>query len=156
MSPLRIVIPTTIVVLGLIAMSFFTVDVTEMAVVTQFGNPVAVVTDPDCGRRSRSCSRCAGSMRACGSWSRQQSEFLTNDKKNVVVNWFVVWRIGDPLRYFRAMPSEAAARSQITDVDLVAARGGPRLDCRIQLAHQHGCPSSVASSGDGRMGSRTR
>ena len=45
MNRLRIVIPATIVVLVLIVMSFFTVDVTETAVVTQFGNPVAVVTE---------------------------------------------------------------------------------------------------------------
>jgi membrane protease subunit HflC len=46
----------------------------------------------------------------------QQSEYLTNDKKNVVVSYFAVWRVADPLQYFRAVPSQAAARSQLTDV----------------------------------------
>jgi membrane protease subunit HflC len=45
-----------------------------------------------------------------------QGEYLTQDKKNVIVSSFAVWRIADPLQYFRALPTDAAARSQLTDV----------------------------------------
>lgn len=116
MHPLRIVIPAAIVVIGLIVMSFFTVDVTEMAVVTQFGNPVAVVTEPGLQTKIPFVQRVRRFDARLQVLEPQQAEFLTMDKKNVVVNYFAVWRIADPLQYFRAMPSEAAARSQLTDV----------------------------------------
>jgi membrane protease subunit HflC len=116
MKRLRIVIPAVVVAGLLVVTSFFTVDVTQLAVVTQFGRPVAVVTEP--GLRTKiplvqQVRRFDGRLQVL---EPQQAEFLTNDKKNVVVNYFAVWRIQDPLRYFRRLPSEAAARSQLTDV----------------------------------------
>jgi membrane protease subunit HflC len=116
MKRLRIVIPAVVVAGLLVVTSFFTVDVTQLAVVTQFGRPVAVVTEP--GLRTKiplvqQVRRFDGRLQVL---EPQQAEFLTNDKKNVVVNYFAVWRIADPLQYFRRLPSEAAARSQLTDV----------------------------------------
>jgi membrane protease subunit HflC len=116
MGHLRIAIPAAIVTLALLWASVFTVDVTETAVVTQFGSPIAVVTEP--GLRTKiplvqQVRRFDGRLQVL---EPQQAEFLTKDKKNVVVNYFAVWRIADPLQYFRALPSESAARSQLTDV----------------------------------------
>jgi membrane protease subunit HflC len=116
MNALRIVIPAAVVVLGLVAMSFFTVDVTELAVVTQFGNPVSVVTEPGLQTKIPLVQKVRRFDARLQVLEPQQAEFLTKDKKNVVVNYFAVWRIADPLQYFRALPSEAAARSQLTDV----------------------------------------
>jgi membrane protease subunit HflC len=116
MRKLRVVVPA-VLLLGLLASTtFFTVDVTELAVVTQFGRPVAVVTAP--GLRAKiplvqQLRRFDGRLQIL---EPQQAEFLTNDKKNIVLNYFAVWRIQDPLQYFRRLPSEAAARSQLTDV----------------------------------------
>jgi len=113
---LRVVIPVVLLAGLLVRMTFFTVDVTELAVVTQFGQPVVVVTEP--GLRLKvplvqQVRRFDGRLQVL---EPQQAEFLTNDKKNVIVNYFAVWRIQDPLRYFRRLPSEAAARGQMTDV----------------------------------------
>ena len=116
MSPLRIAIPAAIVVIVLIVGSFFAVDVTETAVVTQFGNPVAVVTEPGLRTKIPFVQQVRRFDARLQVLEPQQAEFLTKDKKNVVVNYFAVWRIADPLQYFRALPSEAAARSQLTDV----------------------------------------
>ena len=100
----------------LVASSFYTVDVTEMVVVTQFGNPVSVVTDPGLRFKVPLIQQLRRFDARLQVLEPAQAEFLTNDKKNVVVNYFAVWRIEDPLQYFRALPSEAAARSQLTDV----------------------------------------
>lgn len=113
---LRVVIPAVLVAGLLLKMTFFTVDVTELAVVTQFGRPVSVVTEPGLRVKApliQQVRRFDGRLQVL---EPQQAEFLTNDKKNVVINYFAVWRIEDPLGYFRRMPSEAAARGQMTDV----------------------------------------
>jgi membrane protease subunit HflC len=96
--------------------SFFTVDVTETAVVTRFGNPVQVVTEPGLRFKIPLVHQVRRFDSRLQVLEPQQGEFLTNDKKNVVVSYFAVWRVADPLHYFRAVPSEAAARSQLTDV----------------------------------------
>jgi membrane protease subunit HflC len=96
--------------------SFFTVDVTETAVVTRFGNPVQVVTEPGLRFRVPFVHQVRRFDSRLQVLEPQQGEFLTNDKKNVVVSYFAVWRVADPLQYFRAVPSGAAARSQLTDV----------------------------------------
>jgi membrane protease subunit HflC len=116
MGHVRIAIPAAIVVLALLWASVFTVDVTETAVVTQFGSPVAVVTEPGLRTKIPLVQQVRRFDARLQVLEPQQSEFLTKDKKNVVVNYFAVWRIADPLQYFRALPSEAAARSQLTDV----------------------------------------
>ena len=116
MGHLRIAIPATVVVLALLWASVFTVDVTETAVVTQFGSPVAVVTEPGLRTKIPLVQQVRRFDARLQVLEPQQAEFLTKDKKNVVVNYFAVWRIADPLQYFRALPSEAAARSQLTDV----------------------------------------
>ncbi|MFN8180019.1 MAG: protease modulator HflC [bacterium] len=116
MKKLRIIVPAVLVAGFLVVTSFFTVDVTQLAVVTQFGQPVQVVTQP--GLRMKiplvqQVRRFDGRLQVL---EPQQAEFLTNDKKNVVLNYFAVWRVQDPLKYFRRLPSEAAARSQLSDV----------------------------------------
>ncbi|MGH2570071.1 MAG: protease modulator HflC [bacterium] len=116
MGQLRIAIPATVVVLALLWASVFTVDVTETAVVTQFGSPVAVVTEPGLRTKIPLVQQVRRFVARLQVLEPQQAEFLTKDKKNVVVNYFAVWRIADPLQYFRALPSEAATRSQLTDV----------------------------------------
>ena len=110
-----ILLAVAIVVIG-IATCFFRVDVTEYAVVTQFGDPVKVVTEPGLQTKIPFFHQVRRFDARLQMLEPQQTEYLTNDKKNVVVNYYAVWRIADPLQYFRALPSDAAAASQLTDV----------------------------------------
>ncbi len=116
MKNVRVVVAGVAAVVLLIVLTFFTVDVTELAVVTQFGRPVAVVTEPGLKTRLPLLQQVRRFDARLQVLEPQQAEFLTNDKKNVVLNYFAVWRIKDPLQYFRRLPSDAAARSQLTDV----------------------------------------
>ncbi|MDP6529226.1 MAG: protease modulator HflC [Gemmatimonadota bacterium] len=96
--------------------SVFTVDVTESAVVTQFGDPVQVVTEPGLRFRIPFVQQVRHFDARLRLFEPVQAEYLTKDKKNIVVASFALWRVGDPLRYYRAIPSEAAALGQMTDV----------------------------------------
>lgn len=125
MNRLRFSLFGILVIVGLVSLAFFQVDVTEVAIVTQFGRPVSVETEPGLKFRLPLVQQVRRFDKRLQVLEPSQSEFLTTDKKNVVVNWFAVWRIGDPLQYFRAMPSEAAAKSQLTDV--VASQLGAKL-----------------------------
>jgi membrane protease subunit HflC len=116
MKGVRIVLLVGLAVLLLAATALYTVDVTETAVVTRFGSPVDVVTQPGLRVKIPFIHQVRKFDARLQVLEPQQGEFLTNDKKNVVVSSFAVWKVGDPLQYFRAVPSEAAARGQLTDV----------------------------------------
>ena len=116
MRNLRRVILAAAIVAVLIVTCFFRVDVTEYAVVTQFGDPVKVVIEPGLQVKIPFFHQVRRFDARLQMLEPQQVEYLTNDKKNVVVNYYAVWRISDPLQYFRALPSDAAAASQLTDV----------------------------------------
>lgn len=113
---LRATLWTILVVVVLAVTCLFTVDVTEVAVVTQFGHPISVITEPGLRWKVPFVHRVRKFDARLQTLEPQQAEFLTKDKKNIVVNYFAVYRVDDPLVYFRALPSEAAARSQLTDV----------------------------------------
>jgi membrane protease subunit HflC len=129
--------------------TFYTVDVTESAVVTRFGHPVAVVTEPGLRVRIPLVHQVRRFDSRLQVLEPQQGEFLTNDKKNVVVSYFAVWRIADPLHYFRAVPSEAAAKSQLTDViasELGAALAVVPFDQLINTASEQRTLSTTVGS----------
>ena len=116
MKKLRGPLIALLLVGGLLYGSLFTVDMTENAVVTRFGDPVKVVTEPGIQAKLPFVHQVRRFDARLQILEPQQAEFLTNDKKNIVASYFAVWRVADPLHYFRAVPSEAAARSQLGDV----------------------------------------
>ena len=44
------------------------------------------------------------------------AEYLTLDKKNILVNGFVVWSVGDPIRYLVSATDQAGAEARLTDM----------------------------------------
>ena len=43
-------------------------------------------------------------------------EYLTRDKKNVIVDSFLAWSIVDPLKYYKSVSDEAGAEARLTEV----------------------------------------
>ena len=44
------------------------------------------------------------------------AEYLTSDKKNILVNGFVVWSVRDPIRYLVSATDQAGAEARLTDM----------------------------------------
>jgi membrane protease subunit HflC len=97
-----------------VASSLFTVDVTEYGLVTRFGRVVRLVAEPGLyvtapfDRVVRLDNRVQLSR-------PPRSEYLTVDKKNVVIESLAAWRIADPERFVGAFTSEAAAEQLLGD-----------------------------------------
>ncbi len=119
--------------------SLFTLDAREVGVVTRLGAPVKTVLEPGLNLR---LPWPIEQVRRYDSRSRMLSveaiEVLTQDKKNLVVEAFAVWRIQDPLRFLEAVGTPelgaarledlvvsrlAAALGQVAYADLLAVRG---------------------------------
>ena len=97
--------------------SLFVVDVTEYALVTRFGAVVRVEREP--GLRIKAPFDTVLRLEKSLTFSRPgQAEYLTVDKKNIVVESLVTWRVADPERYLVTLATRSAADLRLADVML--------------------------------------
>ncbi|KGK89168.1 hypothetical protein DP73_10970 [Desulfosporosinus sp. HMP52] len=109
------------VILGLVLLTLnliiYTVDTTEYAVVTQFGNPVNTVLQP--GLRIKlpepiqSVQRFDNRVQI---YEAEPLELLTSDKKSVKVDYYGTWRITDPVTYMKTVKDKVGAEARLQDV----------------------------------------
>ncbi len=124
MKRLAILIVAVAVSLAVIAAFFHTVDESEYVVVTQFGDPVKTIKKAGLHRKLpwQTVNRFDRRMQL---YETPMVEYLTGDKKNVVLQAFVCWRIDDPLEFFRAVRTFESATQKLDD--LICASIGAKL-----------------------------
>ena len=120
-------------VLLLLYTTFFAVRETEFVLVTQFGRPVRTVTTSGLQIKwpFQSVIRFDHRLRI---YNPRPSEFLTRDKKNVVIENYVAWRIADPSRFVQSVGDPVAAEMRLHDIiwsGLSAAIGNRDLDTLV-------------------------
>ena len=111
-------------------LSLYSVRETEFVLVTQFGRPVRTVTDA--GLKAKWFFQTAIYFdRRLRVYNPRPSEFLTRDKKNVVIENYVLWKIQDPDRFVQTVGDSTAAEMRLHDIiwsGLSAALGTHDLD----------------------------
>jgi membrane protease subunit HflC len=119
--------------IGLIAaipsLCIFTVDSAEYAIVTDFGKPTQVLTEPGLGFKHPLQSVWRFDRRLFV-YASSPNEFLTVEKTPVVASGTVLWRVADPKRYFETVIDRRGAESRLGDIlsaELGAAIGSNRL-----------------------------
>jgi len=108
---------------ALLLLSLYTVPAGQAAVVTQFGKPVATVTEP--GLRCK----LPGFLHRVNRFDVRVEVFnsrpiqlLLGDKNPIIITTYVAWRIDDPLLYFRSLAQRQTAREKLADM-VVSALG---------------------------------
>src|SRR5258707_10353315 len=91
-----------LVAFTLLYRTVFTLDETQFAVVTQFGKPVRTLTTAGLKLKWPWQSLLNFEKRLLV-YNPRPSEFLTRDKKNIVVDSYVAWRIADPNRFLQTV-----------------------------------------------------
>ena len=126
------------VMLGLLAAlvlyrSVFTVRETEFVLVTQFGRPLYTISDA--GLQPKWPFQSVNYFdRRLQIYNPLPSEFLTRDKKNLVIESYVAWRIEDPKRFVETVGDAVAARMRLHDIvwsGLAASLGRVDLDAIV-------------------------
>jgi modulator of FtsH protease HflC len=124
--------------------TFFTVRETEFVLVTQFGRPLYTVTDA--GLHAKWFFQSANYFdRRLRVYNPRPSEFLTRDKKNLVIESYVAWRIEDPRRFVETVGDPVSAEMRLHDIvwsGLAAALGTHDLESIISPN-----PSQVQAAG---------
>lgn len=126
------------------------VNENELVLITQFGNPVSVVDKaglvfklPD---PVQTVVRLDKRLRAIDS---DQGEYLTRDKKNLMLSAFILWRIEDPLKFLQSVKNSTGAEQRLMDLagsQLGAAIGNYQLSSFLTTKEQSsGIPEIIAS-----------
>jgi membrane protease subunit HflC len=124
--------------------TFFSVRETEFVLITQFGRPIRTTTEA--GLHAKWFFQTAIFFdRRLRVYNPRPSEFLTRDKKNIVIENYVAWKIQDPERFVQTVGDPIAAEMRLHDIiwsGLSAALGTHDLDSivsvspeKIQAAH---------------------
>ncbi len=110
----------------------FSVDQSEYVVVTQFGRPIRAIVQPGLGWKwpdpIQNTQRYDNRLKV---YTPRIAERLTRDKKNVMVESFVTWRIQDPVIYMKMLKNFTNAQERLDDVvfsDLGVSLGRYNLD----------------------------
>jgi membrane protease subunit HflC len=139
-----------IVALGLAlpAASVYTLDAREIAVVTSFGATVEKVTEPGLHVKAPwPIHTVVRFERRSRLLNIEPTELLTRDKKNLVVEAFVLWRVEDPLRFLEAVGDAETAEARLSDlvVSRIAAGLG-QLDFDALLSVKRAEPTLLPAS----------
>jgi modulator of FtsH protease HflC len=95
--------------------SFFVIDETELAIVTQFGQYKRSSSSP--GIYFKTPLETVSRMeRRTISTDTAPAEYLTLDKKRLVADPITRWRVSDPLMFFKSVRDESAAKARLDDI----------------------------------------
>ena len=106
-----------IVVLFIATLMLYKVDVTEYAVVTQFGNPVKVSDQPGLSVKLPDPIQAVQKLdKRVQVYQINSIELLTLDKKSVSLDYYGTWKITDPVLYLKTVKDQIGAEARLTDV----------------------------------------
>ncbi|WP_089936247.1 protease modulator HflC [Candidatus Entotheonella palauensis] len=97
--------------------SFFRIDTTEYAIVTQFGRPVRAITEPGLAVKLPAPIQTVIRLdKRIQVHQMEQIEFLTRDKKNILVEAYATWQVSDALQFFKSVGDTAGADIRLADI----------------------------------------
>jgi membrane protease subunit HflC len=125
-----------VMVVLVLVRTFFTVDETEHAIVTQFGRPVRTISSAGLKVKWPWQSLLAYEKRLMV-YNPRPSEFLTQDKKNIVVDSYICWRVRDPNQFLQTVGDVIGAEMRLHDTvwaAVAAALGSTELSALVSTS----------------------
>ena len=154
--PIIPVIIISIVVVAVLGMnSFFTVDETEQAIITQFGRPVGEpVIEPGLRFKLPFIQIVNFFPKNLLEWDGDPGEIPTLDKTFIWVDTFARWRIIDPLKYFRTVGNEMGAQRKLDDIIDPAVRNFITSYHLIEVVRNSNRPMDTMEAGLEQIGAK--
>jgi len=113
----RFLIIILVVIVGLSFLVFYRVDEREHVIITQFGHPVKTIGNPGLYYKWPDPVQTVNRFeKRLMLYRTRLIEYLTQDKKNIIVQCFVCWRIDNPLEFFQAVGNNINAAKKIDDI----------------------------------------
>lgn len=106
-----------IAVIFVLTLMIYTVDVTEYAVVTQFGEPVAVVEEAGLNIKLPDPIQTLYKLdKRVQVYQADTLNLLTSDKQSVAIDYYGTWKIVDPIQYIKTVKNKTGAESRLMDI----------------------------------------
>ncbi len=110
-------IAIAILVIGASGLVFFQVDEREYVVITQFGDPIKAIKEAGLNLKwpdpIQSVNRYNNRLMT---YEMGEIEFLTEDKKNVMVDAYMVWKIDDPIKFMKTVKNRLGVETRLADI----------------------------------------
>ena len=103
-----------ILILG--SATLYVVDIKTQALITQFGRPVKVVTEPGLNAKTPFIQKVKYFEKRIMEWDGEPSDILTRDKENIDVNTWARWKIVDPLKFYTSLGMEGRGQGVLDEV----------------------------------------
>lgn len=112
-----IMITIAILVIAASGLVFYQVDEREYVVITQFGEPIKAIKEAGLNWKwpdpIQSVNRYNNRLMT---YEMGEIEYLTEDKKNVMVDAYVVWKIDDPIKFMKTVKNRLGAETRLGDI----------------------------------------
>jgi len=105
-----------IAIIVVIALSVFTVDETEQAIITQLGKFVRSVAEPGLNFKLPFIQSVHKFEDRVLEYDAAAATIITQDKKHLLVDNYARWRIVDPLKLYQTVRNEAGAQARLDDI----------------------------------------
>src|SRR5687768_11807536 len=100
----------------LIPQLLFTIDEREQAIITQLGAYIRTITKPGLHAKIPFMQTVHRFDKRVLATDAAPAEYLTLDKKRLVVDYVTRWRINDPLAFFKSVATLEGVRARIEDI----------------------------------------
>jgi membrane protease subunit HflC len=98
-------------------LSFFTVNQTEIVLITELGEPRQVITDPGLHAKIPFLQTANSFDKRLLDYEAPQEEVILGDQRRLIVDSFTRYLITDPLRYYQSVgPTEAGITARLNSV----------------------------------------
>ena len=112
----RILTGLALVVLVLVSQIVFTLGEWEQGIVVQFGNPKRILTQPGLYVKLPLVQNLIRLDKRLLTTDAREAEYITLDKKRVVVDHVSRWRIVEPLEFYRSVRDPLRAMARLDDI----------------------------------------
>jgi membrane protease subunit HflC len=96
---------------------FYQVDEREYVVITQFGEPIQTIKNAGLNWKwpdpIQSVNRYNNRLMT---YEMGEMEYLTGDKKNVMVDSYIVWKIDDPIKFMKTVKNRMGVETRLADI----------------------------------------
>ncbi|MBI4228653.1 MAG: protease modulator HflC [Deltaproteobacteria bacterium] len=114
-GPIAVII-VIVLLLIILPQWLYTVNEAEQAIITEFGRYVRTIKEAGLHARTPFIQKVHRFDKRVLSTDAPPGEYLTLDKKRVIVDYISHWKIDDPLAFFKSVITEFGAKSRIEDI----------------------------------------
>jgi modulator of FtsH protease HflC len=108
---------TALLLVTIAALSCYTLDESQQAIITRFGEPVgSAIIRPGLHFKLPIADQVNRFDKRWLEWNGDPDQMSTKEKKYIWVDTFARWRVADPLRFFQRMRDERTAQSRLSDI----------------------------------------